>query len=160
MASFYRLGQEIDYDYKLDMPVQPPQLMQVKEDVYAWCFKQHQGYWGYPTSADVVLYKKETVLHEFEKISFKNPNQMETEWLKVVSPRRIGLCHGNSRLVNIPLNLVNVSTNRCLQSLSPKELLEVFNDNLKIDLNPLHRYDHHSAHIDYDPSFIERKLKE
>ncbi len=153
---FYRLGKEIDYDYMLDIPIEVPQLMRIDEDLYGWMFKRYQGYWGYPTSTDLVLYQKERVLKEFEKISFKHPNQMETEWLKVASPSRIGLCHATSRMVNIPVNLVNKSGNRCLEKFSPKELLEVFNQHLKIDLSPLHRCEHHSAHIDYDLSFTER----
>ncbi len=156
---FYRLGKEIDYDYMLDMPIQQPGFMQVSEDVYAWIFKQQQGYWGYPTSTDVVLYKKEMVLRQFEKISFSNPNQLEGEWLKVASPRRLGLCHETSRMVNIPLNLVHNSSNRNMQGLSPKELLETFNENLKMDIAPLHRYQHSSAHIDYDPTFIAKETK-
>ncbi|MBS0652631.1 MAG: glycosyltransferase family 2 protein [Verrucomicrobia bacterium] len=156
---FYRLGKEIDYDYMLDMSIKQPGFMQVDEDVYAWIFKQQQGYWGYPTSTDVVLYKKETVLRQFEKITFSNPNQLEGEWLKVASPRRVGLCHEASRMVNIPLNLVHNSSNRNMQSMSPKDLLEAFNDNLKMDIEPLDRYLHHSAHVDYEPTFVERDPK-
>lgn len=156
---FYRLGKEIDYDYMLDMPIKQPVFMQVDEAVYAWIFKQQQGYWGYPTSTDVVLYKKDTVLRQFEKITFSNPNQLEGEWLKVASPRRVGLCHETSRMVNIPLNLVHNSSNRNMQSMSPKQLLEAFNDNLKMDIEPLDRYVHHSAHVDYEPTFVVREPK-
>lgn len=154
---FYRLGKEIDYDYMLDMTIQQPGFMQVDQDVYAWIFKQQQGYWGYPTSTDVVLYNKQTVLRQFEKITFSNPNQMESAWLKVASPRRVGLCHETSRMINIPLNLVNNSTNRNMQSFSPKDLLEAFNEKKKLDIAPLHRYMHHSAHVDYDPTFTGRE---
>ncbi len=156
---FYRLGKEINYDYMLDMPIQQPVFMQVAEDVYAWVFKQQQGYWGYPTSTDVVLYKKEIVLRQFEKISFSNPNQLEGEWLKVASPQRLGLCHETSRMVNIPLNLVHNSSNRNMQSISPKDLLEAFKDNLKMDIQPLDRYQHSSAHVDYVPTFIAKEPK-
>jgi hypothetical protein len=119
-------------------------------------FKLSQGYWGAPTSTDFVLYNKKTVLHQLEKIVFTNPLDLEIEWGKIASPKRIGLCHQTSRLVNIPLNLVHQSTNRNLQSNSPKELVELFNDHQKMDIAPLAHYRHHSAHIDYQPSFVER----
>lgn len=154
---FYRLGKEIDYDYMLDMAIQQPSLMQVDEGIYAWMFKHCQGYWGSPTSTDFVLYKKGAVLPQLEKISFANPMELEAEWAKIASPKRVGLCYETSRMVNIPLNLVHQSTSRNSQSNSPRELVELFNDQWKMDIAPLTRYKHHSAHIDYQPSFIERK---
>jgi len=156
---FYRLGKEIVYDYMLDIPLDKPNLIQVNEDMYAWLFKQHQGYWGYPTSTDLVLYRKERILDQLEKIAFTNPNELETEWLKITSSNRLGLCHQTSRMVNIPLNLVTPSTNRNMNSLNPKKLLDIFNQNLKIDVEALNLYPHQSAHIHYHPSFIPREPK-
>ncbi len=153
---FYRLGKEIDYDYTLNLSIELPPLMRVDDDVYAWIFKQRQGYWGNPSCTDVVLYKKEMVLRQLEKIRFSNPNMLESEWLKKAGSSGIGLCHGKSKMVNLPLNLVNLSDNRSLQSMSPKVLLEKFHQNLKMDIAPLDGYPHRSVHVDYSPSFTPR----
>ncbi|MBI3236423.1 MAG: glycosyltransferase family 2 protein [Chlamydiales bacterium] len=156
---FYRLGKGIDYDYMLDLSIRQPDFMRIQEDVYAWVFKSHQGYWGYPTSTDIVLYRKDQVLGQLEKLKFENPNQLEGRWLKAADFKGIGLCHSAAKVVNIPLNLVNISTNRCLNTLNPQELLEVFNRSLKIDIDPLYLQEYRSAHIDYTPSFIPRKKR-
>ena len=153
---FYRLGKEIDYCYMLDKPQQIPPLVEVDPDRFAWDFGQGERDWAYPASVDLTLYSKQEVVRQIEKLPFIHPNSLESLWNNKTHHKRIGLCHATAKMVNIPLNLVNLSTNRAMQSYSPQELLEQFNQGLKMDIEPLKNYSHHSAHVEYNPTFILR----
>ncbi len=125
-------------------------------NVYAWQFKQGEIDWKYPNSVDMVLYRKEEIRNDLFKMPFRNPNTFEDLWDKRAKLKKIGLFYEDSKVVNIPLNLVNPSDNRALNTYSAPELLEKYKAGLKIDIAPLYQIKNTSRHIPYDPSFIER----
>ncbi len=154
---YYRLGAEISYCYMLNREQKIPSLPQVESDLFAWDFSLGaDADWGYPTSLDLTLYDRETVLSQIAPLPFTHPPSLESLWDKKVNRKRIGLCHAHSKMINIPLNLVNPSSNRALHSFSSEELLLTFNAGLKIDINPLAHYPHTAPHVDYTPTFVQR----
>jgi glycosyltransferase involved in cell wall biosynthesis len=154
---YYRLGTHVDYCYAMDVEQGIPPLSQVDDHLFAWSFKTGKGDWAYPNSLDFTLYDKSEVLAHIASCEFIHPNSLEAEWAKKAKLKRIGLCHASSKMVNIPLNLVNLSSNRSMNSFTPVELLEKFNQGLKIDIAPLYQIKNHSAHIDYTPQFALRE---
>ncbi|HSW86187.1 MAG TPA: glycosyltransferase family A protein [Rhabdochlamydiaceae bacterium] len=147
-------GAHLNYCYMLDCAQPVPPSIKLKNDIYAWQFRDGQADWRYQHSLDMVLYRKKDIQKDFIKLSFHNPNSLEHYWNLRSKLNRVGLYYTRSKCVNIPLNLVNDSTNRNLHSYSPQELLEKFNAGFKIDISKLNQIANHSRHMDFKPTFI------
>lgn len=134
----------------------PPHVTLDNETTFGWQFKAGEADWNYPNSLDMVLYRREDVEKDLKTLSFTNPNALEDAWAKIHKKKRIGLFYSRSRTLNIPLNLVNHSSNRHLNAYSPEELLEKFKAGLKIDLKPFVHLENRSKHHEADIQFVKR----
>ncbi|HEY2810091.1 MAG TPA: glycosyltransferase family 2 protein [Rhabdochlamydiaceae bacterium] len=153
----YRLGKDVDYCYMMNQAQKIPPLTCVEGDVLAWSFEEGSGDWNYLNSVDLALYRKKEVVKAWNSYAFTDPNTLETQWYLKGKKKGLGLCHTQTKMVNIPLNEVNTSlANRHLNSYTPKELLEKFQAGFKIDINPLYRMRNRSAHIECDVQFVKR----
>jgi len=156
---FLRLGLHIDHNYPRNKPEKVPQCKPITQDVFTWKFTDGTGYWGYPNTVDMTIYRKEEVIDDFKDMKFTNPNTLESRWncKRGKLMKKEGLCFKTAKIVNFPLNRVQTGfNNRYTKSLTAKELLEIFNQGLKIDIAPIHKIVNKSAHMDYEPTFIER----
>lgn len=154
---FLRLGKHIDYSYMTDEPQQMPPAWEIESDVFAWQFKQGERDWKYSCSVDMTLYKKSEIESLLRKLDFHNPNLLESAWALKGRKRAIGLCFSESKIVNLPINIVNQSNiwfNRHINSYSPLELLEKFVHGFKMDITPFHRMVNRSPHIEHEISFV------
>ncbi len=124
--------------------------------IYAWQFKQGEADWNYPHTLDLCIYRKADVQKDLQALPFHNPPTLESSWAHKGRSKRVGLFFATSSCVNIPLNLVAPSHNRFNNHYTPKELLTLFNQGLKIDITPLKGIDNPSRHIDYLPTLIPR----
>jgi glycosyltransferase involved in cell wall biosynthesis len=150
-------GSHLDYCYMLNhFQGIPPNLL-VEDGTYLWQFKQGRGDWRYPNSVDMVLYRKSEIKKDFIRIPFHNPNSLESKWANLAKLKKVGLFYESSKCLNIPLNLVNLSENRNMNSYQPHELLKKFNEGQKIDISPLFQIANTSRHMEYDPQFITRE---
>ncbi len=155
---YLRLAPHLDYCYMQNTPQKVPLLTQIG-DVFAWQFGRSEGDWGYPNTLDFTIYRKEDVSKRLSKMEFHNPKTLESNWAKKGGAKqKIGLCFAHSKVINIPLNLVEPSPNRAMHSYSRKELLTRFLNGLKIDITPFHQIENKSAHMEYEIGFIERDV--
>lgn len=151
----YRLGSHVDYCYTLNCPQGVPHLVQVSDDVFAWPFDLGKADWKYQNSVDLALYRKGDLL--WETLSFTHPNNLEDQWNFSSKKGRLGLCYNTAKMVNIPLNTVNTEyNNRHMLTYSAQDLLEKFQQGLKIDITPLHGMRSRSAHAEVDVQFMAR----
>lgn len=153
---YYRLGEGVDYCYSEDKEQTVPRLIELEKDVYMWEFSQGTGDWGYPNSVDFVLYAKKELQPVFEKLTFSYPNDFEGNWARLANPQKLGLCHRETKMVNIPLNLVTSIPNRHLNAYSPHALNEMFLAGLKMDVDALWKVKHNSAHANVAIQFVPR----
>ncbi len=150
------MGKNIHYCYMEQLESGLPDLLTWERDILAWQFSQGVGEWSYPNRLDMSLYKKETIRNDLEKIPFIHPNSLESNWMLRAKKKRVGLCFNESKIVNIPLNIVNQSSNRNMHSYTTKELQEKFDAGLKMDIAPIAKLCNRAPHEEYDPLFIER----
>ncbi len=151
---FYRLGTYVDHGYHNYHGIPP--LTKV-DDVFSWNFNEGKGDWNYPHCLDMTLYKKSDVIKMITELHFFAPNNFEGNWAGCSPAKQLGLCHFDSKIVNIPLNLVqDLWVNPHMNAYSAKELLEFFNNGLKIDINTLFKIKNNAAHWDYMPTFIKQ----
>lgn len=158
-AFYFRLGLNLDYCYAMDRMQEIPHLMQVESGVYGWCFMHAQYDWAYPHTVDFTLYRKADIYSFLHEANYYSPNSLEALWASNVHHimHRYGLCYAHSKIINMPLNRVQHECfNRHMDFMSTLELLEIFNQGYKIDLQPLYSIDNKSAHMHYEPTFIVR----
>jgi len=153
-----RLGKNLDYCYanQADQPLPP--FEKIGRGALRWCFKNGKHDWHYPHTVDCTVYRKKQILKEFSEMSFINPNNLEGRWASrfYANFSRYGLCYKQSKVVNLPMNLVNETErkNPVTNSYTPQALLKMFQQGKEMDTGKLFQIDNRSAHIDYEPVFI------
>lgn len=157
---YLRLGSNISYCYTLNIPQLVPPLTVVGDGVYAWHFNQAEYDWAYPHTVDMTIYRKREIKNDLAVMDYKAPNSCEGKWASrgyLVKDRK-GLCYERSKIVNLPLNKVQTEwvVNRDENSISPLELLELFEQGLKMDIAPLAAMNNNAPHMAYTPTFIKR----
>ena len=156
---YLRLGKNITFHYMKNKKEKLPTLKHIENDIYSWQFKDGQYYWRYPNTVDMTIYNKKNIIKEFKSMKFYHPNSLEGRWQaqskKILNKHAI--CYQTSKVINIPINRVqNTYKNKHMGEFSPKQLLDFFNKNLKIDLEPLFQIKNNSAHMAYKIKFTER----
>lgn len=157
---YLRLGTNLTQCYPYGSAKQPlPIFERIGNDMLTWTLGRGVYDWGYPHTVDMTVYRKADVLKDFSLFHFTNPNMLEGNW--AMRAGRVaqckGLCFTETKIVNLPLNRVqNVCLNLNMGSLSPQELLDLFNQGLKMDIQPLYKIKNPGAHTEYAPTFVKR----
>lgn len=159
---YLKLGSHLNFCYSLNRPQRNPPSSQVNEDIYAWEFDSSEHDWNYPNTLDMTLYRKKDFLPLFESLNYTNPNWLEYRWaswwVHHLLPNRFGLFYQDSKILNIPLNRVQKEMlNRTMNLYSQEELLEKFEEGLKLDVKDLYQVKNPSVHFEYEPKFILRQ---
>ncbi len=157
---YLRLGKHLDYCYAMSRKQPLPSFVFDDGNVCAWKFRAGSCDWGYPNTVDMTLYSKKRVISHFHSLQFTTPNRLEGAWSSLAGSvqSQIGLCYAETKIVNLPLNLVQKDwSNRHMDFLSAEELLTVFNQGKKIDIYPLYKIKNNAAHMDYEPTFMSRE---
>jgi hypothetical protein len=157
---FLRLGLHLSCCYPLENRPQPiPPYQEETEDVISWQFSSGLYDWRYPHTLDMTLYRKQDIKMDFESMHYIAPNPLEGEWHSRAAKimHRRGLCFKRSKIVNIPMNLVQTIWTGSINmgTLSPSYLLDLFSKGKRIDFEALFQINNPSAHINYEPSFLE-----
>lgn len=154
---YLRLGLHVDYCYSMDSKQNIPRIYPVFDDIYAWQFKDGEHDWNYPNSVDMTLYRKSDIESILRKLIYVNPNSLEGNWSSKANYNKVGLCFSQSKIINIPMNLVNTENkNRHMNYCSTLMLLDKFKKGYKIDISAFEKVENKSAHVDYIPEFILR----
>jgi len=153
---YLKLGQGIDYCYTMNEEQGIPESIDCGNGIYAWQFEAGKFDWHYPNTVDLTVYKKEEIRTRLSQMKFTNPNTFEAGWARKADMRKVGLYFANAKMINIPINLVNISGNRHMNSFSVQELLEKFKAGLKIDIARFHQFPNHSVHTETEIAFTER----
>lgn len=155
---YLRLGTNITHCYMVNRSHTLPKLIPVSDQIVAWSFKDGSYDWRYPNSVDMTIYRKETIMKALQELQYTNPSNLEGNWFipEFVDYEKVGLCYECSKIVNIPLNVVQTERNNAHMNITTNYLLNVFNDGFKIDYNSLYAIANRSPHIEYPVSFIKR----
>jgi len=161
-ACYLRLSPLITYLYSWQREQSVPNLQKVDQG-YLWQFRQASPIsdWGYPHTVDMAIYRKKDIEHDFRMMEYYNPNSLESEWSsRTQMIRQYGFCYETSKIVNLPLNLVQDShrsnPHMKVEELQPKQLLTLFLDGYKMDIAPIFKINNTSVHMEYNPTFIRR----
>jgi hypothetical protein len=156
---YLRLGKNLTECYSVNHPQKLPPLVEAEKGIFAWRFIQGEYDWNYPNTVDMTVYRKKDIKVNFEMLSYQAPNSLEGAWAGrgYTVNSLIGLCYETSKIVNLPLNRVqNEYSNRSMNFLMPDQLLNIFNEGLKISIEPLFKINNEAAHMAYEPIFEQR----
>ena len=144
---FLRLGKNLKHCYANDAFQQLPPLSNPLEEIYCWKFADAEHDWRYPNNLDFTLYRKKDLANIFRNCDYKTPYSLESAFMGHSDMSKRGLCYETSKIVNFPLNIVQTDwPNKTTNTHSPQQLLELFNNGLKIDIKKLHKLANTSAH--------------
>jgi hypothetical protein len=149
-----RLGSNINYCYSLNIDTSMPEALEIEKGIYQYTFLNGEGDWAYPNNVDMSLYCKKDIYTNLSRFDWSNPNQMEGAWANTANLDQRGLFFDLSKIVNIPLNIVgSYKNNRNMNIYSDLELLERFEQGLKIDIGCFDKIMNRSAHIEHTVCF-------
>ena len=154
---YLRLGKNINYSYANDRFEKIPNLVAVEGDVYSWMLGDGECEWRYANTVDMTIYHKKDIRRALYNLCYENPNTFEGHWstLAYKIMHRKALCFEYSKIVNIPLNLVqNVCNNRHMGAYTSDELLELFEKGFRIDIHDFYKIQNNGPHMDYQPHFV------
>lgn len=153
---YLRLGKNINRCYSEKKITPVPPHTKICDDVYAWTFKDGAGDWRYPNSNDMTVYRKNDIKGDLESLKITS-TAYEGPWASKAIFNKKGLFFTESKIVNIPLNIVNEEyrKNRHMHSFDALELLEMFNNGLKIDISRFYQIKNQSPHEEIDITFIK-----
>ena len=163
---YLKLGSHLDYCYTENATQKLPPFTHINDTIFSWEFESGEKDWHYPNTVDMTLYKKRDLISLFRSFEYSNPNLLEGKWaawwVQHKAPSPIGLFYENSKMLNIPLNKVQSVNilNRDMNLYTPQELLEKFEANYKMDIEPLYQFKNKAVHTEYEPTFIPRIEKE
>lgn len=163
-AFYLKMGLHLKECYahlKLNLPggIQPvPPYTVIAKNLFSWSFSHGISDWNYPQTVDLTLYRISDIYPVLEKLNFNSPNTLEQLWSQTPPLHPKGLFYAESKMVNLPLNMVQTDwANPTLNAFTPQDLLEKFNQGLKFDIRPYHQILNKDVHIDEPlPTFIQR----
>ncbi len=153
---YLKMGTHLSYCYTENKTQPVPTYAQINNDILAWQFNFGTCDWNYPNTVDMTLYRKKDIIPLFESLSFTNPNWLEGRWSQHKPSCNVGLFYHHSKIVNIPINKVTTFENAHMNLYSKYNLLEKFEQGLKIDMKPLYKIENNDVHMEYVPTFIPR----
>lgn len=155
---YLRLGKDITGCFMERRETGLPQFYPVQGGVgVIWHFDTGQGDWRYPNTVDMTLYPKATVVKACHQLNYHSPNTFEGTWCGYVNLKMSGLCFETSKIINIPMNLVQTDwKNLMTNTFTADQLLDLFEKGQKIDVAALHKFPHKAPHVAAVPTFIKR----
>lgn len=154
-AFYLRLGFNINECYMMRVQSPAPKNIKLNDKVFSYKFNDGQGDWAYPNNVDMTIYKKEDIKGVIQNTPMTSPNTFEAHWANIADTSKIGLFFEHSKIVNLPINLVQDKfSNRNMNLYSPTELLKKFNEGQRFDISKFYKIDNNAPHMEYTPEFI------
>jgi len=150
-----RLGCNINHCYATNQPSPCPLTKEVAPNLMTWSLAGAAHDWGYPHSVDMAIYRRSLVEKFCNGCRATTPNTFEGIWSSKAIPQgALGLCYMTSRVINIPMNLVQTDWgNRYAALYSVEELLELYRTGYRIDIEELFGKTYPTVHVPLKVAF-------
>lgn len=155
---YLRLGKHLNYCYATFSDQALPHFIIDQNGICVWDFAGAEWDWGYPHSLDMTLYRKIDLMPLLDQLDYHSPNQLEHYLAINADYSKKGVCFEASKVINLPINLVQTYTgSNCVNTYSTPQLLDLFNNGMKMDVNALYQVNNRSSHMfDAQIQFILR----
>lgn len=151
---YLRLGKNIVESYMEKRHTGTPSFTIIRSDILTWKFMFGQGDWRYPNSVDMTIYRKKDIKNILIKLPYNSPNTLEGIWAAQANLTQQGVCFGFSKVVNLPINMVQQDfSNPHMNHATAQQLLDVFNKGFVLNLEPLYKINNSAPHMNYIPNY-------
>jgi hypothetical protein len=137
-----------------------PEMMQIRNNVYAYQWKPAELDFGYPAEVSSSLYKLDTILELLNSLEYENPNTLEaalvTSTPYFVIDKSLLLCFDKSICFSVPSSRVQTYNNNRAGDINVDDLLKEFMNNKRMDSSIFLHYENHGAHELVDVPLVER----
>jgi hypothetical protein len=156
-----RLGRHLSRSYTqgTEQPLPPFQGGLVEDpNLLCWYWKDGTFDWNYPLSVDGHLFSTGEMRVLSGAIHFSAPNSFEAalQQHRRLFLDRLGVCHRESRIVNVPCNRVQGEFANRSGSIEAATLLEVWRSGRRLDHRRLYNVVNESAHQELELAFVPR----
>lgn len=155
-----RMGLNLTYCYTMQSE-QPLPLFDTLGDGNLFCWEWQSGKldWNYPLSVDGHIFSLKEIKSILKVIDFKAPNSLEGEMqqLRFLFLKRKGLAYKKSRIINLPLNKVQLENDNLFGTIHQDQLLQIWQKGLQLDYGRLYGFENTSAHQELEIVFMPRK---
>ncbi|MBX3721878.1 MAG: hypothetical protein KF713_08570 [Turneriella sp.] len=146
-----RLHPGVTYSYMTHLSQKPPPLKAVGQDTFSFSWKNDAIDWAYPLSVDGHIFERKTILSIINKCQFRAPNSLEASmqaFTTLFSTKFQGLCYKMPKIVNFPVNRVQIEFENRAGENTAKEFLDLFHQGYEIDFLHYEKSAHNSVHVD------------
>jgi hypothetical protein len=156
-----RMGLNLKYCYPVQKDQSLPDVIEDisgQDDLFSWSWSDGELDWNYPLSVDGHLFSFTEIKALLNILDYKAPNSLESilQQFKFLFSKRKGIAYRKSRIVNIPINRVQLENNNIYGSMHQDKLLQLWNEGMQIDYKSLYGAYNISAHQELKISLIKR----
>lgn len=147
-----RMGKNITYSYVQKKEICQPKLLKYNDHLIYWHWNDSNSYWSYPISVDGHIFTKKEIEITINKINFHAPNSLESELQRFLChfKEKKGCSFNNSVVINFPWNKVQTENNNEAGSISTEQLMNLWNEGKRINVEEYLNKTYNSAHINDD----------
>jgi len=154
-----RLSPQLNFCYTTDdYQILPPHVRENNEMFWFWYEGDYD--WGYPLSVDGNVFDRIEILELIEKLNFTSPNTLESKMQKYKQQflSRLGFCFSESIIFNNPINIVQKDVPNLHGGLHQDELLDIWNENKRVDYLKLKGFVNTSAHQEVEYTYVNENI--
>lgn len=147
------------YAFDRDQPLPPfREGVLADPDLRCWRWKDGAFDWAYPLSVDGNVFSTGEIRWMARRASFVAPNSFERglQAFERAFRTRLGVCHAESRILNVPCTRVQQEIDNLHGQIDPAELLEIWRSGRRLDHRRLYGIRNVSAHQDVELAFVPR----
>ena len=169
-----RLGRNITWSYTQGRSQDQPSLRRftvdrgsdrtgqqhTATDLWAWRWRSGSIDWAYPLSVDGNIFVTETIKDLVSSCTYSSPNTLEAALQDSSARMRSawGVCFDQSRIVNLPINRVQVDYENRHGSTHQDSLLEKWVDGYCLDLSRTANVETSSVHAEIELALVKRGM--
>lgn len=156
-----RMGGHLKHSYVVDLPQPLPQNICLQKNFIFWDWSDGVMEWGYPLSLDGHFFPKKDVVRWCNFLKFRNPSSFEIELQKLnfVYKKKQGMAYSKSRIVNVPINVVQNEVSNIHGFLHQDQLVAYWMDGMAIDVKKFKSLVNLSTHQEYGFEYVKRDAK-
>jgi hypothetical protein len=156
-----RMGKHLNYCYTMQRGQQLPKFegcLIEDDDKLCWRWENGMLDWNYPLSLDGHLFSTNEIRIIAEHIDFHAPNSFERnlQKFKKIFLQRFGICYLEAKIVNLPINKVQIENENISGNISPGFLLEQWERKQQMNYHKFYGIINRSPHQEMPIDLIPR----
>jgi hypothetical protein len=155
-----RLNPNLTYSYVVDKAQPTPSFSRINGGLFCWDWNAAELDWAYPLSVDGHCFRRREILAAIKGLQYHSPNTLEAS-LQVYSSIfavKTGVCFSQSKIVNIPCNVVQDDFKSRHGDQDARGLLSAWADGFEVDISQFQGMPINSVHMELKLPLQSRQI--